>query len=64
MRYRLNGDKLWLTPTPAGNQNIQVWYVPKLTTLSADSDTVDGVSGWTEYIIVDACIKALAKQRE
>jgi hypothetical protein len=39
-----------------------VWYVPKLTTLSADGDTVDGISGWTEYIIVDACIKALAKQ--
>lgn len=62
MRYRLNGDKLWLTPTPAGNQTIRLWYVPKLTTLSADGDTVDGISGWTEYIIVDACIKALAKQ--
>lgn len=62
MRYRLNGDKLWLTPTPAGGQTIRLWYVPKLTTLSADGDTVDGISGWTEYIIVDACIKALAKQ--
>ena len=62
MRYRLNGDKLWLTPTPAGGQTIKVWYVPRLTTLSADGDTVDGISGWTEYIIVDACIKALAKQ--
>lgn len=62
MRYRLNGDNLWLTPTPAGGQTIRLWYVPKLTTLSADGDTVDGISGWTEYIIVDACIKALAKQ--
>lgn len=62
MRYRLNGDKLWLTSTPAGGQTIKVWYVPRLTTLSADGDTVDGISGWTEYIIVDACIKALAKQ--
>jgi hypothetical protein len=62
MRYRLNGDKLWLTPTPASGQTIKVWYVPRLTTLSADGDTVDGISGWTEYIIVDACIKALAKQ--
>lgn len=28
----------------------------------ADTDTVDGVSGWEEYIIVDTCIKAMAKE--
>lgn len=62
MRYRLNGNKLWLTPTPSSGQSIRLWYVPTLTTLASDSDTVDGISGWTEYIIVDACIKALTKQ--
>lgn len=62
LRYRLNGDYLWLTPIPAGNQNIQIWYAPRLTQLSAGSDTTDGISGWTEYIIVDAAIKCLAKE--
>lgn len=62
LRYRLNGNQLWLTPVPVGGKQIKVWYVPKLTTLSSDSSTVEGVSGWTEYIIVDACIKALAKE--
>lgn len=62
LRYRLNGDNLWLTPIPAAGQTIQVWYVPRLETLTNDSDTCDGISGWTEYIIVDACIKCLTKE--
>lgn len=62
LRYRLNGVNLWLTPTPTANQLIQVWYVPRLTTLSAGGDLADGISGWTEYIIVDAAMKALNKE--
>jgi hypothetical protein len=62
LRYRLNGDKLWLTPMPSSGQTVKVWYVPRMATLSALSSTVDGVSGWTEYIIVDAAMKCLAKE--
>lgn len=62
LRYRVNGNNLWLTPTPAANQTLRLWYVPKMATLTAGSDTVDGVSGWTEYIVVDAAMKALVKE--
>lgn len=62
LRYRLNGNYLWLTPIPAANQQIRVWYIPKMATLTTGSDTVDGISGWTEYIIVDAAMKALNKE--
>ncbi len=62
LRYRLNGDNIWFTPIPQGGQTIRLWYVPRLTTLSADGDTVDGISGWNEYIIVDAAIKAKNKE--
>ena len=62
LRYRLNGDKIWFTPIPAANQRIRLWYVPRMTILALDTDTVDGVSGWTEYIIVDAAIKAMQKE--
>lgn len=62
LRYRLNGGKLWLTPIPAANQTIQMIYIPKMTTLVADGDLVDGISGWTEYIIVDCAIKCLTKE--
>jgi hypothetical protein len=62
LRYRLNGNKLWFTPTPQSGLTIQVWYVPRLTQLSAIADTVDGISGWTEYIIIDAAIKCAQKE--
>jgi len=62
MRYRLMGNTINLIPTPSANQYIQVWYVPRMTRLLRDIDVADGVSGWTEYIIVDAAIKALQKE--
>lgn len=62
LRYRLNGDQIWLTPLPAANQIIHIWYVPTMTTLVADSDSFDGFSGWTEYVIIDAAIKCKVKE--
>lgn len=49
-------------PTPSGSQTIRVWYVPRVTQLLQETDMLDGVSGWTEYVIVDAAIKALQKE--
>lgn len=62
LRYRLNGNQIWFTPIPAANQRIRLWYIPRMTQLVLDTDVVDGVSGWTEYIIVDAAIKAMQKE--
>lgn len=62
LRYRLNANNLWLTPTPSGGQTMRIWYVPRLQTLDADGDTADGISGWTEYIVVDSAIKAKDKE--
>ncbi len=62
MQYRLVGNSLMFIPTPSGAQYIRLWYFPKLTQLLQDTDIADGVSGWTEYIIVDAAIKALQKE--
>lgn len=62
LRYRLTGNYLNLTPIPSGGQIFRLWYVPRLTELVDDADTADGVSGWLEYVIVDACIKMLAKE--
>lgn len=62
LRYRLLGSKLNFIPVPSAGQVITVWYIPKLTQLLQDTDTADGISGWTEYIVVDAAIKALEKE--
>ena len=62
LRYRVRGTKLWFTPMPAGGQTIRMWYVPKITYLVLPADVMDGVSGWEEYIVVDAAIKMLEKE--
>jgi hypothetical protein len=63
-QYRVMGNNLEFIPTPVPNWPIQMWYIPRLPTLLQDSDACDGVSGWTEYIIIDAAIKALQKQEQ
>jgi len=60
--YRIMGSNVDLIPTPGGNQTIRLWYVPKPTVLLADSDIIDGISGWWEYIVIDAAIKAMQKE--
>jgi hypothetical protein len=67
IQYRINGSNLWLragpsTQVPQGGLTIQLWYVPTMTTLVNSTDLVQGVSGWTEYIICDAAMKCLQKQ--
>jgi hypothetical protein len=63
MRYRLMGNFVNLIPTPAGNQQIRMWYSPKLPGLLKDTDlTTLGYSGWLRYPIVRAAKYALDKE--
>lgn len=62
LRYRLVGNKLMFIPLPSGGQFVRLWYIPRLTQLTGLSQTADGISGWTEYIITDAAIKCLQKE--
>jgi hypothetical protein len=63
MRYRLMGNFVNIIPTPAGNQQIRMWYSPKLPGLLLDSDlTTLGYSGWLRYPIVRAAKYALDKE--
>lgn len=62
MRYRTMGNKLHFIPQPSAGQYVRVWYVPRMERLLKDTDMLDGVNGWTEYVIVDAAIKALEKE--
>jgi hypothetical protein len=62
LRYRVVGSNLWLTPVPTVGQTLQLWYLPQITYLVNGTDTMDGISGWETYVIVDAAIKCLAKE--
>lgn len=60
--YRIAGDRLWLAPQPQSGLVLRLFYVPRLTLPTADSDVIDGVNGWEEFIVIDAAIKALQKE--
>lgn len=62
LRYRLNGNNLYIVPIASSGQTIRIWYAPRPNQLINDTDTLDMVSGWEEYIIADICIKAMAKE--
>lgn len=63
MSYRVLGNQLTFIPLPSGNQPIRIWYIPRMVMLLRDTDTTSsGISGWQEYVIVDAAIKALEKE--
>jgi hypothetical protein len=62
LRYRIVGNQIEFIPVPQSAQMVQVWYVPRMTQLLQDTDMLDGISGWTEYVVVDAAIKGLMKE--
>jgi hypothetical protein len=62
LRYRLMGNTLFFIPTPAAGQTMTIWYIPRLTEMLKDTDMLDGFNGWTEYVIIDAAIKAMQKE--
>ncbi len=63
MRYRLMGNNINIIPTPAGNQQIRMWYSPRLPALLQDTAlTTLGFSGWLRYPIVRAAKYALDKE--
>lgn len=63
MRYRWMGQYLNLIPTPSGNQQLRVWYAPRLPALLQDTDlTTLGVSGWLRYAIARTAKYILNKE--
>lgn len=62
VRYRILGSNLIFTPDDAADGTYRIWYIPRASDLTLDTDTIDGVNGWEEYVIVDAAIKALTKE--
>lgn len=62
IRYRLNGNNIMIVPQTQGGQTLRIWFAPRPSQLINQTDLVDGISGWEEYIVADVCIKMLAKE--
>lgn len=73
-RYRVVGNTIELTPTPDTVYTVELRYCPNTVAfdsggsaqadLSADTDYLDGVNGWEQWIVWDVCVKATLKQEQ
>jgi len=62
VRYRLTGNTIRFTPIPDDAIECRIWYIPVASVLSNDTDTLDDLNNFSEYVIVDAAIKMLQKE--
>lgn len=62
LQYRLIGGTIMFIPVPSAGQTIGLWYYPRLRNLIKDNDVMDGISGWTQYVIARAAKYALDKE--
>lgn len=64
MSYRQMGNLLFVIPANM-NQTLRISYVPMLRQMLLDTDMLPfSISGWAEYVIVDAALKAMGKQED
>lgn len=61
-RYRIMGSEVVFSPVPQGIYSIKLWYIPVATKLTSDSDTLNDLNQFSEYVIVDAAIKMANKE--
>jgi hypothetical protein len=65
IRYRLRADSITFTPQNLiGGRTVRLTYVPVPVALSADSDTMNGLNGWDEYVVLMSARKALVKEEQ
>lgn len=63
IQYRLVGDYLRFNPEDLAQGDYRLWYVPTVTALANDSDSIGiELDKWAEFIVVSAAIKMLAKE--
>lgn len=61
-RYRLTPTTIEVYPQASNGGAYQYWYVPVRADITDDSTQVTFLQHWEEYAILDACIKACAKE--
>lgn len=61
-RYRLVGNDIIFTQTPAGQGQYRIWYIPYQPVLENDSDTFDGFNGWEKWVEIAAAMECMMKE--
>ena len=57
-RYKINGNRLWLDPTPTSAAELELWYVPQLEPLVNIKDRVDFMGFVSEQEKIDMLRKS------
>lgn len=60
--YRILGNKVQILPQGDSAGTYRLWYVPKMTEMSASVDLDPTIEMWSEYVVVDSAIKCLIKE--
>lgn len=62
-RYKINGNRLWLDPTPTSAAELELWYVPQLEAIVNLKDRIDFrfPFGWEQYVIEGVAARCLEK---
>jgi hypothetical protein len=51
-------------PAPDRDYTYSIWYVPKWTDLTSDTDVFDGVAGWENWVVWDCVVKLAAADND
>ena len=62
IRYRVMGGNIKFLPTPSSTVTYRLWYIPVATKLVADSDTLNDLNQYSDYVIITAAMKMLHKE--
>lgn len=55
-------EQIKFIPPTLSSQSVRIWYVPACPVLVQETDSINGVNGWDEFVVVDAAIKLLQKE--
>ena len=50
------------SPIPMAGQTVRLWYAPLPPTFDSNDDLPANLDMWSEYIVIDAAMKAMAKE--
>ena len=59
--YHIVNGQIQFKPLPAGVYPVALYYYPTAPQLIGDGDTINGVDGFEEWVVIDAAIKILTK---